>query len=108
MIRIAATLLALAAGAAQADEIGPMQAKSIALGGVSGVAYYTEAASGYEVVATLAAGEEGTPMRFVATLSSGQRIMLSVPQADGEAAKSVEIARVGDKVLVTEPNSVMN
>jgi hypothetical protein len=80
MIRTAAGLLAVfAAAGAQADELMPMQARSLALGEVTGVAYYTIPDEGYHVVATLAAGESGTPMRFVATLSAGQKVLMSVP-----------------------------
>ncbi len=110
MIRIAAGVLAVlgAAGAAQAEELMPMQAKSLALGAVTGIAYYTVADEGYQVVATLAAGESGTPMRFVATLSAGQKILVSVPRATEEGAMDVEIARLGDAVFVTGPAALTN
>jgi hypothetical protein len=110
MMRIFAGLLATiaAAAGAQAAEIGPMQARSIVLGQVTGVAYYTVAEDGYRVVATLAAGETGMPMRFIATLSAGQKVVLSVPQASDERAMEIEIARLGDAVFVTETSALMN
>ena len=110
MIRIAAGLLAVfaATSGAQADELMPMQAKTLALGAVTGVAYYTIADEGYQVVATLAAGESGTPMRFVATLSAGQKILVSVPQAADQDPMNVEIARLGDAVFVTGPAALTN
>ena len=110
MIRIAAGLLVVfaAAGIAQADELMPMQAKSLALGPVNGVAYYTVGEAGYQVVATLAAGDSGTPVRFVTTLSAGDRISVSVPRAVDEDAVSVEIARLGDAVFVTSSPAITN
>jgi hypothetical protein len=95
------------AGSSHAAELMPLQAKSIVLGTVTGVAYYTVADDGYRVVATLAA-EGGVPMRFVATLASGQRMVLSVPKAVDEQPMDVEIARLGDAVFVTEPVTLMN
>jgi hypothetical protein len=105
MIRFALAVLAAAVGVgmAQAGELRPMQAGSIAMGEVRGVAYYTVTAEGYEVVATLAAGEDGTPMRFEATLIAGQRILLSVPRRVDERPFEVEIVRLGDTLVVSEP-----
>ena len=110
MIRIAAGLLAVFAAAtgAQAEELSPMQAKSIALGDVTGVAYYTVASDGFRVVATLAAGENGQPMRFIVTLVSGQKVIVSVPQAADEAPMELQIARLGDAVVVTDTAGLMN
>ena len=47
--------------AAHADGLRPMAGKSIDLGGISGIAYYTVQRDGFHVVATLAEGEAGTP-----------------------------------------------
>jgi hypothetical protein len=41
-------------GAAHADGLRPIEAKSIDLGEVSGIAYYTVERDGFHVVATLA------------------------------------------------------
>ena len=110
MIRIAAGLLAVfaAAGPAEADELKPMQAKSLALGAVTGIAYYTVGQEGYEVVATFAAGESGTPVRFVATLSTGEKVVVSVAQRVNEDVLEVEIARFGDAVFVAGSAALTN
>ena len=97
--------LALASpGAAHADSLRPIEAKSIDLGGVSGVAYYTVEPDGFHVVTTLAQGEAGTPIRIVSVLASGQSVILSTPQQTG----SLEISRNGDKVLVQKARVVSN
>ena len=110
MIRIAAGLLAVfaAVGGAQADELMPMQAKTLALGAVTGVAYYTVADEGYQVVATLAAGERGTPMRFVATLSAGQKIFVSMPQAAIRTRWMSRLPGWATAVFVTGPAALTN
>ena len=73
-----------------------MVGKSIDLGGISGIAYYTVERDGFHVVATLAQGEAGTPIRVASVLAPGQRVVLSTPQQDG----AIEITRKGDNVLV--------
>lgn len=108
MIRIAAGLFAALAfsGFAHATDMRPMQATSISLGEVTGVAYYSEVAGGYEIVATLAAGEAGTPMRFVTTLVDGQKMLVSVPQAADKAPIALEFARLGDRLQVSDVSAV--
>jgi hypothetical protein len=83
-----------------AAELTPGRGASIALGDVSGVAYYTAEPDGYRVVATLAAGENTTPIRFVAVLQPGQKAVVSVPGKPGANETAVEIARVGDRVCI--------
>ena len=90
--------------AAQAEGLRPIEAKSIDLGGVSGIAYYTVERDGFRVVATLAQGEAGTPIRVVSTLAPGQRVVLSTPQPAG----AIEISRKGDSVLVRKANTATN
>ncbi|MFK4727392.1 hypothetical protein ABIE89_008492 [Bradyrhizobium niftali] len=90
--------------AAQAEGLRPIEAKSIDLGGVSGIAYYTVERDGFRVVATLAQGEAGTPIRVVSTLAPGQRVVLSTPQPAG----AIEISRQGDSVLVRKANTATN
>ena len=92
----------LVSSAAQAAELRPMEASSIALGDVSGVAYYTAENDGYRVVTTLAPGESTTPVRFITTLLPGQKAILSVPREPGLSAVSVEISRTGDRVIMTK------
>jgi hypothetical protein len=104
MIKILAGLLAASiglTGAAKAEELAPMEAQSISLGDLTGVAYYTVADDGFRVVVTLAAGE-AQPVRFSAALAPGQSIALSVPQGPGETAREVEIRRSGDVVSVSD------
>jgi hypothetical protein len=82
----------------------PIEAKSIHLGEVTGVAYYTVEPDGFHVVTTLAQGEARTPIRIVSVLASGQSVILSTPQQTG----SIEISRNGDKVLVQKARVVSN
>src|ERR1700748_3978448 len=92
-----ATAFALASlGAARADGLRPIEANSINLGDVSGVAYYTVEPDGFRVVTTLAQGEAGTPIRFVTVLAPGQRVVVSTPYT----APALEISRKGDELLV--------
>jgi hypothetical protein len=86
--------------------LAPLAASSVMLGAYTGVAYYTAEAAGYQVVATVAAGEAGVPIRFVSTLADGQNVMLSVPQAVGMPALEIEFHRCGDAVLVRGPASL--
>src|SRR6202040_1746780 len=91
-------------GTAHAEGLRPIQAKSIDLGDVSGVAYYTVERDGFHVVTTLAEGEAGTPIRVVSILSPGQRVVLSTPAP----ASGIEISREGDRVLVHRSNPISN
>jgi len=90
--------------AAHAEGLRPMEGKSIDLGGISGIAYYTVERDGFHVVATLAQGEAGTPIRVVSVLAPGQRVVLSTPQQAG----AIEISRKGDSVLVRRANAATN
>jgi hypothetical protein len=89
-----------------AVSLAPLAANSITLGAYTGVAYYTVEDTGYQVVATVAPGEAGLPIRFVSTLADGQNVMLSVPQSLGSPALDVEFHRCGDAVLVRGPASL--
>jgi hypothetical protein len=88
------------AGAAHAGELRPTQGQTLDLGGVLGVAYYTVEQDGYRVVATLAEGETGAPVRFEAVLTPGQSVTLSSPAGQDGALTSVEFRRLQDQVLV--------
>ncbi|MHC2256833.1 hypothetical protein [Bradyrhizobium embrapense] len=100
------TLAALATttGVAEARGLRPIEAQSIHLGDVSGVAYYTVEPDGYRVVTTLAQGETGTPVRFVSVLAPGQRALLSTPNRAG----ALEISRTGDSVTVRTSPALSN
>ena len=92
----AVTLAVALLGAAHATGLRPIEGKSIDLGGVSGVVYYTIEPDGFHVVTTVAQGETGTPIRVVSVLAPGQRVVLSTP----DQAAALEISRDGDSVLV--------
>lgn len=98
---ILAAALALAPFApARAEELKPIQAQAIDLGAVSGVAYYTVERDGFRVVATLAQGEDATPVRFEALLVPGTSVTISTPRGAGAAPEAVEISRQAEAVLV--------
>jgi hypothetical protein len=80
--------------------VQPIEGKDIHLGNVSGVANYTIEPDGFHVVITLAQGEVGTPVRMVAVLAPGQRVVLSTPLGADQDANTVEISRQADTVLV--------
>ena len=77
---IAAAFALTVAGAAQADGLRPVEGRSIDLGDVSGIAYYTVEPDGFRVVATVAQGEAGTPVRLETVLAPDQSVVLSTPR----------------------------
>ncbi|UOM35910.1 hypothetical protein [Acuticoccus sp. I52.16.1] len=105
-----AAVLALAplAGPALAGEVGPSRAHPIDLGAVSGVAYYTVEPQGFRVVATLADGAEGTPLRVTSILAPGQSVVLSTPRIAGAVPVELVISREADTLLVHDTSIVTN
>jgi hypothetical protein len=107
---VAAAFAALAVPAlaslepARADGLRPIDAMSIDIGEVSGVAYYTVERDGFHVVATLAQGMTATSIRVVCVLAPGQSVAFSTPHQ----VNAVEISRDGDSVLVRKVKSVSN
>jgi hypothetical protein len=101
---LAAALTLASLGGAHANGLRPIEGQSINLGDVSGVAYYTVEPDGFRVVATLAQGEAGTPIRIVSVLAPGQRVVLSTPHQSG----ALEISRNGDSLVVRKANAVSN
>lgn len=99
---IAAAALSLTVGTAQADGLKPIQAQPVDLGSVSGIAYYTIEPDGFHVVATLAQGETGTPIRVRSVLASGQSIIFSTPGGFGVEPVTITIAREEEQVVVRE------
>jgi hypothetical protein len=99
---IGATLaLATLSGVARGDALQPIEARSLDLGTVSGVAYYTVEREGLRVIATLSQpGESTTPVRVEALLGPGQRVIISTPHEVGVAPELVEISRQADTVLI--------
>ncbi|TJW40249.1 MAG: hypothetical protein E5W83_28985 [Mesorhizobium sp.] len=53
------------------------------------------------MVTTIAQGEAGLPVRFVAILTENQTVAVSVPGKLGESDQIVEISRVGGKLVVS-------
>jgi hypothetical protein len=101
---VAAALLLASLEGAHAGGLRPIDARSIDLGGVSGVAYYTVERDGFHVVTTLAQGIAGTPIRVVSVLAPGQSVAFSTP----DPASALEISRNGDSVLVRKAKVVSN
>ena len=106
---ISSTLLAAAftvttLAAAHANGLRPIEGRSINLGNVSGVAYYTVEPDGFRIVTTFAQDEAGMAIRFVSVLEPRQRVVLSTPhQAD-----ALEISRNGDSLIVRKASALSN
>jgi hypothetical protein len=101
---LAAAFTLASLGAAHANGLRPIEGRSIDLGGVSGVVYYTAEPDGFRVVTTLAQGEAGTPIRFISVLAPGQRVVLST----SHRADALEISRNGNMLLVRKANALSN
>jgi hypothetical protein len=103
---LAALGLIAAASPLHAGELTPVSGESVDLGDFRGVVYYTSEKDGYRVVATISDGEGGAAIRFSTTLADNQSATISVPGQPGGFGRSVEIARSGDRLVVTEPEHV--
>ena len=90
---------------AHAGEIGELQAESIDLGGFHGVVYYATENEGYRVVATIAEGETGLPVRFEAVLTESQKMTITVPGKLGETSHVLEMSLAGGKLVVASPQA---
>ncbi|AZN99091.1 hypothetical protein EJ066_19190 [Mesorhizobium sp. M9A.F.Ca.ET.002.03.1.2] len=95
----------LAVSPLHAGELSPMAGKSIHIGDLHGVFYYTNENDGYRVIATIADGEAGIPVRFSATLAEGQSATISVPGKLGGSDQGLDMSRSGGKLTVTEVGS---
>ena len=73
-----------------------------------GVVYYTSENGGYHVVATIAEGETGLPVRFEATLTETQKMTISVPGKLGEMSHVLEMSGAGGKLVVADPQPPIN
>ena len=104
-IFVAAGLL-LSCTSVQAVELQPLVAERIALGDVFGTTYYSIEKDGFQVVMSIASGEQGSPVQFVTTLGAGQKTTLAVPRAFGEGVLMVEISRVDDRLFLEEQKAV--
>ena len=101
---LAAAFTVASLGAAHASDLKPIEGRSVQLGDLSGVTYYTVQPDGFRVVTTLAQGETGTPVRFVSVLAPGQRVVLSTPSRAG----ALEVSRTGDSLLIRNANAATN
>jgi hypothetical protein len=95
-------LTACYAGDLHAEELRPIQSRTIAMGPVSGTAYYTDDAAGSRLVATLGGDDGSAPVRVVATLVAGQSVTLSIPAGVGETAVEVTFSRRDGRVFVDD------
>lgn len=95
--------LALSTGIASANaaEIKSASGGSVDLGTLSGVAYYTAEPKGFRVVVTLAPRAAAPAVRFETVLAADQSVTLSTPRGLGAETRSVEISRIGDRVVVS-------
>ena len=95
------TALCLGTVPVHAGELVAQKAESIVLGDFAGIVYYTSELDGYRVVATIAEGGAGLPVRFVVTLAESERITISVPGQLGQLSHEVDISRENGKLIVS-------
>ena|SRR5215212_10422029 len=93
-------------GTCYADELRPIEAKSIHLKDVNGTAYYTVGSDGYQLVTTVMSGDAATPIRFIADLNPGQTVTISVPGEVGASLAQIEFTRIGDQVIAATSKKV--
>jgi hypothetical protein len=98
----AAASLVAVCGDVRAEDLAPFAGRSVAVGEMSGIAYYRPTEAGFEVVITLADGPAGRPVRFVTTLSPGQATAISAPGTSAEEPTSITITRNGDHLSVDD------
>jgi hypothetical protein len=103
-VATAATALAAPSAAQAGDGLDPIQSKSIAIDGFTGVAYYTVEPEAVRLVATVNAGEN--ILRVVSVLAEGQTLLLAVPGPEGGSDTTIEFMRQGDRVHVVETMEV--
>src|SRR4051794_3843259 len=90
----------LAATPTYAGELVAFEGGSIDVGSFHGVIFYVLEPEGYHVIASIADGEAGLPVRFEATLAELQKLSISVPGKLGEQSHVIEISRAGGKLVV--------
>ncbi len=97
---IAATVALASIGSATVGSAwaGGPRAHTIDLGAINGVAYYTEEAGRFHVVATLAQ-QDGLPVRVETVLAPGQTVVLSTAKG-GAGLMSVELSREAGDLMV--------
>lgn len=98
-VALATAAAAVLASIGSAANAGGPRAHSIDLGTVNGVAYYTEEAGRFHIVATLAQ-QAGQPIRVETVLAPGQSVVLSTASEGATAPTSVELSRQADDLMV--------
>lgn len=104
-IIIAVASALMLTSAAQASELQAVRGRSIDLGELAGIAYYTPESDGFRVVATLAQGESGAPVRFEAALLPGESVVLSTIRVADAAPVAIKVSREGDRVRILDASA---
>jgi hypothetical protein len=87
----------------RSTELHSMEAKSLRLGEVNGIAYFTVQGQGYRLAVTFA-GLGGSPVRLVSTLLPGQEVAISAAASVGGSGPAIEFSRQSDRLIVaTKP-----
>jgi hypothetical protein len=97
--------LAVHSSVAFAGDMQPLAARTIDMGAVQGVAYYSEEADGLRLVATVSAGESA--FRVISTLADNQKVILAVPRTVDQDEKTITFRRTGDSVSVSEVEAIV-
>ncbi len=98
-IAAAVTLASIGSATITSAWAGGPRAHTIDLGNVNGVAYYTEEAGRFHVVATVAQ-QEGQPIRVETVLAPGQSFVLSTAKQGDAVPTSVELSREAGDLMV--------
>ncbi len=98
-VAAAVTLAAIGSASVGTANAGGPRAHTIDLGNVHGVAYYTEEAGRFRVVATIAQ-QEGQPIRVETLLAPGQTVVISTAKEGDTVPTSVELSREANDLLV--------
>jgi hypothetical protein len=103
IVTASAVISAASAEDLRSMELHSMEAKSVRLGEVNGIAYFTVQGRGYRLVVTFA-GLGGSPVRLVSTLLPGQEVAISAAASLGASGPAVEFSRQSDRLIVaTKP-----
>lgn len=111
MLLAAVAMLPIATAVAHATDLRAMQAlREDFRTGASALIYFTAEPDGYHVVATLQSDDsEATVIfRFATVLAVGQTAEISVPHGPGDAPEAFMISRVEEKLVVSEPVTVVS
>jgi hypothetical protein len=102
----AVTLGALPAVAGEARTATPIEATSLAIGGVQMVAYFVPSAGDlYDVTATWIGTDGAAPQRLVLRLADGDRVSFGLPGHEGTAftfAREIDAVTISAEPAATE------